>query len=223
MNAWKVSAGGLAGVWADRNDRQGVFDAFRRREVYGTSGPRITLRVFGGFNFVQPDRDARDIATVGYRKGVPMGGELLRPAAGKTPVLLIQAAKDPAGANLDRVQVIKGWRDGQGAVHHKVFNVAWSGARRLAPDGSLTGVGSTVDLHSGRYANTIGATELAATWRDPEFSPEDAAFYYVRVLEIPTPRHQLFDALALGVDPQSTGQPATLQERAWSSPIWYRP
>ena len=223
MNAWKVSAGGLAGVWADRNDRQGVFDAFRRREVYGTSGPRIILRVFGGFGFAQADREARDIAAVGYRKGVPMGGELLRASTGKAPALLIQAVKDPAGANLDRVQVIKGWRDAQGVVHQQVINVAWSGARRLRRDGSLPAVGNTVDRQSARYANSIGATELVTLWRDPEFSPGVAAFYYVRVLEIPTPRHQVFDALALGIDPQATGQPDTLQERAWSSPIWYRP
>lgn len=220
-NAWKVSAGGLAAVWADRNDRQAVFDAFRRREVYGTSGPRIALRVFGGVNFTTADRDARDLAAIGYRKGVPMGGELLR--SSRTPALLIQAVKDPTGANLDRVQVIKGWLDDKGVLRQKIFNVAWSGARRLAADGSLPAVGNTVDLARARYSNSIGATELTTVWRDPEFSADQAAFYYVRVLEIPTPRHQLFDALALGIDPATTGEPLTLQERAWSSPIWYRP
>lgn len=223
MNAWKVSAGGLAGVWADRNDRQAIFEAFRRREVYGTSGPRITLRVFGGFGFVPADRHATDLAGVGYRKGVPMGGELLRPAAGRVPALLIQAVREPGGANLDRVQVIKGWRDAQGAVHQKIFNVAWSGPRQLARDGSLPAVGNTVDLQTARYTNTIGTAELVTVWRDPQFDPAQAAFYYVRVLEIPTPRHQLFDVLALGLDPKTMAQPATLQERAWSSPIWYRP
>lgn len=223
MNAWKVSAGGLAAVWADRNDRQGVFDAFRRREVYGTSGPRMSLRVFGGYDFVDADRKARDIAALGYRKGVPMGGDLLRAAAGKRPALLIHAVKDAGGANLDRVQVIKGWRDAKGEAHEKVFNVAWSGNRKRATDGSLPAVGNTVDVSSARYSNTIGATELVTVWQDPEFSPTESAFYYVRVLEIPTPRHQLFDAIAMGIDPKTMDLPMTLQERAWSSPIWYHP
>lgn len=223
MNAWKVSAGGLAAVWSDRNDRQSIFDAFRRREVYGTSGTRISLRVFGGFDFVAADAKARDFAAVGYRKGVPMGGELLRPGKGRVPSLLIQAAKDATGANLDRVQVVKGWRDQAGKLHEKIFNVAWSGNRRLGADGKLPAVGNTVDLRTARYSNSIGAPELVTAWRDPEFSPDQSAFYYIRVLEIPTPRHQLFDAIALGMDPAKTGQPLTLQERAWSSPIWYRP
>ena len=223
MGAWTVSAGGLAAAWADRNDRQSIFDAFRRREVYGTSGTRIALRVFGGFDFAAQDARARDFADVGYRKGVPMGGELLRPGKGRVPSLLIQAAKDAAGANLDRVQVVKGWRDGAGKLHEKIFNVAWSGNRRLDAAGKLPPVGDTVDLRTARYSNSIGAPELVTVWRDPEFKAEEAAFYYVRVLEIPTPRHQLFDAIALRMDPAKTGLPLTLQERAWSSPIWYRP
>jgi Protein of unknown function (DUF3604). len=223
MNAWKASAGGIAAVWADRNDRQSIYEAFRRREVYGTSGPRITLRFFGGFHFRAADSEAHNLAELGYRKGVPMGGELLRSRSAQAPRFLIQAVKDPLGANLDRVQVIKGWRDAQGKLREKIFNVAWSGRRQIAADGSLPPVGNSVDVRTARYSNDIGDLELVTVWSDPEFSPDLPAFYYVRVLEIPTPRHHLFDALALGLDPSKIDQPLTIQERAWSSPIWYRP
>lgn len=223
MGNWSVSAGGIAAVWADRNDRQSIYEAFRRREVYGTSGTRIALRVFGGYNFTPADTEAADFAQVGYRKGVPMGGELQRPSRAIAPALLIQAVKEPGGANLDRVQVIKGWRTADGTLREKVYNVVWGGSGRLRADGSLAAVGNTVDLRTARYRNTIGAGELVTLWRDPDFDPGLQAFYYVRVLEIPTPRHQLFDLLALGMDPASSDLPLTLQERAWSSPIWYRP
>lgn len=223
MNSWVVSAGGIAAVWADHNDRRSIYEAFRRREVYGTSGPRIALRVFGGYGFTPADAQAADFARVGYRKGVPMGGELQRPSRASAPALLIQAVKEPGGANLDRVQVIKGWRTADGSLREKVYNVVWGGNGRLRPDGSLAPVGDTVDRRTARYTNTIGAGELVTLWRDPDFDPALQAFYYVRVLEIPTPRHQLFDAIALGMDPARTNLPLTLQERAWSSPIWYRP
>lgn len=219
----EMSASGLAGVWADHNDRQSVFDAFRRREVYGTSGPRMSLRLFAGHAFSDADLQSRDFARIGYRKGVPMGGLLMPAAGGRPPQLMIRAVKDPDGANLDRVQVVKGWIDANGQMREKIFNVVWSGDRHLSADGSLPAVGNTVDLATARYRNSIGAAELTVVWADPEFDASTPAFYYVRVLEIPTPRQHVFDALALGIDPATLELPPTIQERAWSSPVWYRP
>ena len=221
--AAEMSASGLAGVWADRNDRQSIFDAFRRREVYGTSGPRISLRLFAGYGFVPGDENSRSFAATGYRKGVPMGGLLPPSGGGKAPQLAIRAVKDAEGGNLDRIQVVKGWMSADGTLHEKVFDVAWSGNRRISADGKLPPVGNTVDLASARYTNTIGAAELNVLWSDPEFDSTRPAFYYVRVLQIPTPRHHLFDALAMGIDPATLELPPTIQERAWSSPVWYRP
>jgi len=221
--AAEMSAGGLAAVWADRNDRQALFEAFRRREVYGTTGPRMAVRLFAGHGFNQADVRARDYAKIGYRKGVPMGGTLIRRSDGAAPQLAIRAVKDPDAAHLDRVQVVKGWVAADGSLQEKVFNVAWSGNRTLRADGTLPAVGNSVDLSTGRYTNTIGAAELTTLWTDPEFDPGRPAFYYVRVLQIPTPRHHLFDALAMGLDPRSMDLPPTLQERAWTSPVWYRP
>jgi hypothetical protein len=221
--AVEMSASGLAGVWADRNDRQSLFEAFRRREVYGTSGPRMKVRLFAGHGFAEGDVRAQDYAAIGYRKGVPMGGTLVPGANGEAPQLAIRAVKDPDAANLDRVQVVKGWIDAQGVTHEKIFNVAWSGNRQLAADGSLPAVGNTVELKTARYANTIGAPELTALWQDPEFDPDQSAFYYVRVLQIPTPRQHVFDALAMGISPDNVDLPPTIQERAWTSPVWYRP
>jgi len=219
----EMSAAGLAGVWADRNDRQAIFEAFRRREVYGTSGPRMKVRLFAGHGFSASDVRAKDYAAIGYRKGVPMGGTLMREAGGSPPQLAIRAVKDPDAANLDRVQVVKGWLGADGKMHEKVFNVAWAGDRALRPDGSLPPVGNSVDIDRARYTNTIGAPELVALWADPQFDPAQAAFYYVRVLQIPTPRQHVFDALALQIDPRTIDLPATIQERAWTSPVWYRP
>jgi hypothetical protein len=218
-----MSASGLAGIWADRNDRQAIFDAFRRREVYATSGPRMSLRLFAGYGFTSGDETSRDFAAVGYRKGVPMGGLLPAASGGKSPQFAIRAVKDPEAGNLDRVQVVKGWMAADGTLHEKVFDVAWSGNRRIGADGKLPPVGNTVDVASARYTNTIGAAELTVLWTDPEFDPAQPAFYYVRVLEIPTPRQHLFDALAMGIDPAALKLPPTIQERAWSSPVWYRP
>lgn len=219
----QMSAGGLTGAWADHNDRQSIFDAFRRREVFATSGPRIRLRLFAGYGFTQGDLASPQFPAIGYRKGVPMGGNLLASTSGAAPQFAIVAARDPLAASLDRVQVVKGWVDARGVPHEKVFNVAWSGNRRLAADGSLPPVGNTVDLAQARYRNTIGAAELATLWTDPEFDPARPAFYYVRVLEIPTPRQHVFDALAMGIDPRTMPMATTIQERAWSSPVWYRP
>lgn len=221
--SWKMSSSGVAGVWAEENTRDSIAAAFRRREVYSTSGPRIMLRVFGGFGFSPEDTQAPDVAAAGYAGGVPMGGDLTAAPDGAAPTFLIHAAKDPLSGNLDRVQVVKGWLDGAGEPREKIFDVAWSGDRAIGPDGKLPPVGDTVDRATALYENTIGAAQLATVWTDPEFDPAQRAFYYVRVLEIPTPRHSVYDAVALGVDPEETGRPAAIQERAWSSPIWYTP
>ena len=217
---WELSSSGLAAVWATENTREEVFAAFRRREVYGTSGPRIRVRFFGGYRFTERDVRARNLAERGYEKGVPMGGDLL--PSNKAPRFLIQAVKDPAGANLDRVQVVKGWLDDTGTTHEKVFNVSWSGDREINADGTLPAVGDTVDRETAKYTNDIGSPELVELWRDPEFDPEQPAFYYLRVLEIPTPRHSLYDTVALKAK-HPRYLPAVLQERAYSSPIWYTP
>ncbi len=223
MNAWELSASGLAGVWATENTRDAIVAAFKRKEVYATTGTRILLRVFAGFNFRRSDARAKDIAKVGYKRGVPMGSDIANAPPERSPSLLIYAAKDPEGANLDRVQVIKGWLDAGGASHEHVYDVAWSDDRKMNADGRLPPVGDTVDLKTVSYKNTIGAVQLATVWQDPNFDRNEQAFYYVRVLEIPTPRHQVYDAVALGMDPAKTGHPTRIQERAYSSPVWYTP
>ena len=221
--AWEMSASGRAAVWATQNTREAIFAAFKRKEVYATTGTRIALRFFGGFSFQPADAKARDIASVGYRKGIPMGGDLTNAPAGKAPTFLIWAVKDPLSGNLDRVQVIKGWVDAAGKSQQKIYDVAWSGGRKRDAKGKLPPVGNTVDISTATYTNSIGATQLATVWKDPDFKPGQTAFYYVRVLEIPTPRQTLYDAVALGIDVKETHQPATIQERAFSSPIWYTP
>lgn len=218
---WDSAAQGITGAWSSANTREALTAAFKRKEVYATSGPRIQLRVFGGFGFTEEDANARDFATVGYGGGVPMGGDLAL-APRDTPVsLLIRAVKDPESANLDRVQVIKGWLDGDGEIHEHVYDVAWAGPR-TAENGKVPAIGSTVDVVQATYDNTIGSAELSTVWVDPDFDPEERAFYYVRVLEIPTPRYSTYDAVAMGLDPaEVTGRPVEIQERALSSPIWY--
>lgn len=216
-----LSGGGLAAVWARYNTRAEIMAALRRREVYATSGVRIKLRFFGGYDFVAADAAADDVAGVGYAKGVPMGGDLTRAADSRAPRFLVSATKDPRDGNLDRVQIVKGWLDGATA-REKVFNVAWSGARTLGANGALPPVGDTVNRAAATYENSIGAPALSAVWTDPEFDPSARAFYYVRVLQIPTPRRTLYEAVAHG-DPPPEGSPETIQERAWSSPIWYTP
>ncbi len=222
-NMWAMSSSGYAGVWAEENTRQSLYEAFMRKEVYATSGPRIQVRLFGGWDFTSADADARNIAEVGYDKGVPMGSDLTQAPDGQAPSFLILAVKDPVEGNLDRVQVVKGWLDANGETHERVYNVAWSGNRSLDGDGKLAPVGNTVDLSTGAYTNTIGTAELATVWQDPAFDSAERAFYYVRVLQIPTPRYSLLDAIALEMDPAETGKPSTIQERAYSSPIWYTP
>ena len=225
VTGWSMSASGLAAVWAKDNTREEIYAAFARKEVYATTGPRLRVQVFGGWGFTEDALEAIDFAAVGYAQGVPMGGMLTPVADGETsagPQMLVRAMKDPANANLDRIQIVKGWVDVEGVQHEKIYNVAWSGERELGANGELDSVGNTVDLSNGHYDNSIGAPQLSAVWTDPDFRPAQRAFYYVRVLQIPTPRHSLYDALALGIEPPSEG-PATLQERAYSSPIWYTP
>jgi hypothetical protein len=221
---WDASAMGFAGVWATENTRQGIFDAFKRKEVYATTGPRMQLRFFGGWDFEAVDAQSVDLASLGYTKGVPMGGDLARVELGKSPRFLIAAAKDPQGANLDRVQVVKGWVDANGTHREKIWDVAWSGNRDIAPSGRLEPVGNTVSLETGEYENSIGASSLTVVWEDPDFDSSLRAMYYLRVLEIPTPRHTLFDTIALQQAPNTAGGHAiVIQERAYSSPIWYSP
>ncbi len=220
---WDMSASGLSAVWAKENTRQSITNAFKRREVYGTSGPRIGLRFFGGFTFKKSDAKAKDIAAIGYKRGVPMGGDLAGAPKGKAPSFLVHAVKDPKDANLDRVQVVKGWLDSQGTSQEKVFEVVWSDNRKVDANGQLPVVGNTVDLTTGLYTNSIGASQLSAVWKDPGFDASQKAFYYARVLQIPTPRNSTYDAIALGVEPKETGHAVVIQERAYSSPIWYTP
>ncbi|HPE32010.1 MAG TPA: DUF3604 domain-containing protein [Parvularculaceae bacterium] len=222
VSGWEMSASGLAAVWARENTREEIVAAFRRREVYGTTGPHMSVRFFGGFDFAPGDADARDIAATGYAKGVPMGGDLKGSESGRAPSFLVRAVKDPIDANLDRVQIVKGWLDASGETHEKVFDVAWSGGRLRDAQGRLAPVGDTVDHKTASYTNTIGAPELAAVWTDPEFDAKTRAFYYVRVLQIPTPRDSLYDSVALQKAPPE-GYAEVIQERAYTSPIWYTP
>jgi len=216
------TASGYAAVWAEANTREALFAAFKRREVYATTGPRIVLRFFGGWDYTDADAARPDFAAVGYGKGVPMGGDLAQAESGKSPRFLIRAVKDPDGANLDRVQVVKGWRAGDGELFERVYDVAWGGDREIE-GGVLEHVGSTVDLDAATYLNTIGAPELAVTWTDPDFDRRHEAFYYVRVLEIPTPRWTAHDIVRYGTGTPEDETPLVIQERAYSSPIWYTP
>ena len=217
---WLYSASGLAAVWARDNTREEIFAAFKRREVYASTGPRISVRFFAGYGFSEEDLSRKNLAAAGYGKGVPMGGILT--AADRVPGFLVHALKDPNGANLDRVQVVKSWLDADGKAREKVFDAVWSGDRTPGPDGRLPPVGDTVERSSARYVNDIGAVELATVWTDPEFDPGTRGFYYLRVLQIPTPRNSLYDSVALQTGPPQ-GYPEVIQERAYTSPIWYSP
>lgn len=213
-------ASGLTAVWATENTRTAIWDAMHRRETYATTGPRMRVRFFGGWNFEPSDALRRDLAQVGYSKGVPMGADLL-PGDG-VPTFLVYALRDPIGANLDRIQIVKGWLDADGMQQEKVYEVSWSDDRELDLNGKLPAVGNTVDLSVPSWTNTIGAAELGGVWVDPEFDPALSAFYYARVVEIPTPRWTAYDAVRFGLDLPDGIQLIT-QERAYTSPIWYTP
>ena len=221
--AWAYLASGYAAVWAEDNTREALFEAMQRREVYATTGTRIAVRFFGGWRFEDSDALKPDFARIGYKKGVPMGGDLTAAPANQATRFLIHVAKDPHGANLDRVQIIKGWLGSGGRLHERVYDVAVSGDRTINAEGrAYEEVGTTVDIENATYTNSIGAVELAAVWTDPDFSASERAFYYVRVLEIPTPRWTAYDAKFFDLDlPDDV--PLTHQERAYTSPIWYKP
>lgn len=224
IKGWEMTASGRTAVWATENTREAIWDAMKRRETYATSGTNILVRFFGGYDFSAADAHSRSPAVAGYARGVAMGGDLKKAPAGKAPTFLVAALKDPLGGNLDRIQIVKGWLDKGGNTQEKIFNVVWGDAERRAPaaDGKLPAVGSTVDLATASFANSIGDPELATVWKDPEFDSAQKAFYYARVIEIPTPRWTAYDAVyfKLKMDPKV---PMITQERAWTSPIWYTP
>lgn len=216
------AASGYAAVWAHENTRESIFDAMQRRETYASTGPRIVLRFFGGWDFKQDAASRPDYVRIGYHQGVPMGGDLINVPEGEAPEFLIVASKDPQGANLDRIQVVKGWLDSDGLLQEKVYDVALSDGRKVNRPGKVKPLKHTVDLKTATYTNSIGEAQLATVWSDPDFNPEARAFYYVRVLEIPTPRWSTYDAAYFN-EPLSKEVPAIIQERAYSSPIWYTP
>jgi hypothetical protein len=221
---WSVVASGLAAVWATDNTREAIFDAMRRKEVYATTGPRMWVRFWGGWDFVEEDAKSRLPGSIGYSKGVPMGGDLPPAPQGKSPSFLVGALKDPLSGNIDRVQIVKGWLDSRGDTHERVYDVVWSDADRRQPDssGRLPPVGNTVDVATASWSNSIGAPELIAVWVDPDFDPAQRAFYYARVIEIPTPRWTAYEAEYFGIE-MSDEVPMITQERAYTSPIWYTP
>ena len=220
---WEVVSSGYAAVWAEENTRASIWDAMQRKETYATTGSRLIVRFFGGWDFEASRRQlARARRQSATRKGVPMGGDLHAAPAGKSPTFLVAAMKDPLSGNLDRIQIIKGWLDAKGEVQEKVYDVAWSGDRKPDAKGKLPSVGNTVDVENATWTNTIGAPELITVWKDPDFDAKQRAFYYVRVIEIPTPRWTAYDAKKFGVKPLP-GTRMTTTERAYTSPIWYTP
>ena len=223
LMSWEMAASGYAGVWATENTREALWDAMQRRETYATTGTRMAVRFFGGWDFQPKDAFERMPASVGYTKGVPMGGDLKKAPAGKAPTFLVAALKDPIGANLDRIQIIKGWLDAKGEVHEQIHDVAWSDGRKADPKtGKVPSVGSTVVVEDATWTNTIGSPELISVWKDPAFDPAQRAFYYARVIEIPSPRWTAYDAKRYGVKPLPNTR-MTVTERAYTSPIWYTP
>ncbi len=222
---WHYTAAGYAAVWATENSREALWDAMKRKEVYATSGSRMTVRLFGGWSFTDEDVKSRNIADAGYTKGVPMGGDLpANSGIAKSPSFLVSAMMDPESGNLDRIQIIKGWLDADGMTHEKIYDVAWGDAERRQPgkDGKLPPVGDTVDVADASWYNSIGDPDLRTVWTDPDFDASQSAFYYARVIEIPTPRWTAYDQKRFGIE-MSKDVPMKTQERAWTSPIWYTP
>jgi len=223
IEGYELSASGYQGVWAKENTREAIWDAMKRKETYATTGPRITVRFFGGWNYNENDLRSRTPAFPGYAKGVPMGGDLSKaPKDKKAPNFMLYALRDPVGANLDRLQIIKGWMDENGKTHEKVYDVDWSGDRKPDAKGKLPAVGNTVDLDAANWINTIGASELSTVWTDPDFDSKEKAFYYARVIEIPTPRWIVYDKVRMGAVLPKEAK-LIQQERAYTSPIWYTP
>ncbi|MEM1436409.1 MAG: DUF3604 domain-containing protein [Pseudomonadota bacterium] len=220
---WRIVASGYAAVWAEENTREAIFAAMKRREVYATTGSRITVRFFGGWEYAEDAIDDPNVLDIGYGGGVPMGGDLSAAAPGQAPRFLLLAAKDPSGPNLDRIQIVKGWTTEEGGTEEKVYDAVWSGERQRDPQtGKLPPVGSTVDVATASYSNRIGAAQLGTVWVDPEFDPRQRAFYYARVIEIPRPRWTAYDAVYFKLDlPEEV--PMVIQDRAYTSPIWYTP
>lgn len=222
---WQYTGASYAAVWAKENTRESLWDAMKRKEVYATSGSRMTVRLFGGWSFDGADAKSRYIADAGYAKGVPMGGDLpAHELDSKAPTFLVAAMMDPESGNLDRIQIIKGWLDSNGDTHEKIYDVVWGDAdrRQLDSNGKLAPVGDTVDVADASWTNSIGDPDLRAVWTDPDFDAAQSAFYYVRVLEIPTPRWTAYDQKRFGIK-MSDDVPMKHQERAWTSPIWYTP
>ncbi|MDV7144310.1 DUF3604 domain-containing protein [Tropicimonas sp. TH_r6] len=219
---WKQAAGGLAAVWAQENTREAIFDAMMRKETYATTGSRMLVRFFGGYDFTDEDTQNRLPADVGYKKGIPMGGDLNAAPDGKAPTFLVAALRDQYSGNLDRIQIVKGWLDAEGEMQEKIYNVVWSGDRELDANGKLPDVGNTVDVANASWTNSIGAPELLGVWEDPDFDTSERAFYYARVIEIPTPRWTAYEAKRFGVE-MSEEVPMITTERAYTSPIWYTP
>jgi len=223
VEGYELGAAGYQGVWANENTREAIFDAMERKETYATTGPRILVRFFGGWEYTETDLRSRAPAFVGYEKGVPMGGDLTNAPRGKASTFMVYALRDPIGANLDRIQIIKGWLDKDGKTQERIYDVAVSDGRKIGANGRCkTPVGNTVDLKAANWTNTIGASELAAVWTDPDFDPKEKAFYYARVIEIPTPRWVLYDKVRLGAKIPKEAK-LIHQERAYTSPIWYTP
>jgi hypothetical protein len=219
---WQQAASGYAAVWATENTREAIFDAMKRKEAYATTGSRIAVRFFGGWNFDEMDTRTRLPASIGYAKGVPMGGDLPSRPADAAPTFLVAAMKDAYGGNLDRIQIVKGWLDADGNTQERVYDVVWSGDRQPGADGKLPPVGNTVDVENAVWSNSIGSPELIGVWEDPDFDPALSAFYYARVIEIPTPRWTAYEAKRFNLElPDEV--PMTTQERAYTSPIWYTP
>jgi len=222
IRGWQQAAAGLAVVWATENTREAIFDAMSRKETYATTGTRIMVRFFGGWQFTPEDANTRMPAGVGYAKGVPMGGDLRAAPRGASPTFLVGAMKDAYSGNLDRIQIVKGWADASGKTHEHVYDVVWSGDRKPGAGGKLPPVGNTVDVKNATWTNTIGSPELITVWKDPDFDPRQRAFYYARVIEIPTPRWTAYEAKRFNIT-MPANVPMITQERAYTSPIWYTP